>query len=102
MFEVKTLKPPAILIDGVVSNRDHPDTFHIPGLAERTSSQIGEYVKIGVESPLNGHEKFWVQIVARMDNGNYVGRVDNDLADFWGVNYNDHLVFEPRHLLATQ
>jgi hypothetical protein len=46
--------------------------------------------------------RFWVEIVARIDNGNYVGRVDNDIADCWGFNYNDHVAFEPRHLLATQ
>jgi hypothetical protein len=102
MFEVKTPKPPAILIDGVDSNRDYPETFAIPILPERMSVQVGDCVKIGVESPATGHEKFWVQIVARIDNGNYVGRVDNDLADGWGFNYNDQIVFEPRHVLATQ
>jgi hypothetical protein len=102
MSQVKLPRPPAIWIDGVESNAKNPDTFLIPNLHERTDVKIGDFVKIGVESMERGHEKFWVEVIARIDNGNYVGRVDNDLADVWGINYNDQALFEPRHVLASQ
>jgi len=101
MFEIKHPRAPASLIDGIESNRLYPDRFEIPPAEDQNSAQIGDSVKVGIESPEIGHEKFWVQIVARIDNGKYIGRVDNDLADGWGINFNDHIVFEPRHLLAT-
>ena len=102
MFELKAPLSPAIWIDGVESNAQHPDTFLIPDAIERRGAKIGDFVKIGVESIKNGHEKFWVEIVACVDNGNYIGRIDNDLADCWGIAYNDHVQFEPKHILATQ
>lgn len=102
MSQVKIPLPPAIWIDGVESNVKNPDTFLIPNPHERTGAKIGDFVKIGVESIEHGHEKFWVEITGRIDNGNYVGRVDNDLEDCWGLNYDDQVLFEPRHVLAIQ
>ncbi|HSZ74676.1 MAG TPA: hypothetical protein VK779_07645 [Rhizomicrobium sp.] len=102
MIEIRHPILPAVLIDGVELNRQHPDTFLIPSVTERTSAKVGELVKVGVESTERGFERFWVEIVNRIDDGRYVGRVDNDLADGWGFNYNDHIIFAAQHILATQ
>ena len=90
------------MIDGVELNLQYPETFDIPHPLKRTSAKIGDLVKIGVESTERSGERFWVGIVSRIDDGRYVGLVDNDLEDGWGFNYNDHVFFESRHILTTQ
>jgi len=40
-----------------------------------------------------------VEIVEVRENGLYVGRVDNDLDPMRGINYNDLILFSPRHIM---
>jgi hypothetical protein len=69
MQDIKRPIPPALWIDGVEMNRQHPESFHIPNSEERTTARIGDFVKIGVESSERGGERFWVEIISRVDDG---------------------------------
>ena len=62
------------------------------------AGQVGFLAKIGLEDQEDG-ERFWVQIVEVREDGSYVGRIDNDQEDKWGVNYNDLILFQPKHII---
>lgn len=107
------LKTPLLpLTDGVERNRNHPHTFHIPSEDLRHGLKVGMTVKIGTEGqdpepggePIHG-EKFWSEVMEVRDadgQRRYIVRVDNDLViEEHGLNYNDLVEVEPRHILAT-
>ena len=102
MQNIKGPIPPACWIDGVELNRQYPDTFSLPSARLRSNAAVGDLIKIGIESDERGGERFWVEIIARIDDGRYIGRVDNDLEEGWGITYNDYVMFEPKHVLATR
>lgn len=109
----KPLKSGA-LIDAEEMNRLHPQTFELAPAADRYAMKVGEGAKIGAEpGPQDrgvwrgtrerhlGAERFWTEIVAVTPTG-YIGRVDNDLVlDGHGLDYNDLVAFEPRHILMV-
>lgn len=99
MAEIKALEPPATIIDAEGRNLAYPEKFQIPDISIRVQGQVGCLAKIGFEHPEWGGERFWVQITEVRENGQYVGRVDNDLEPIWGITYNDLVVFEPRHIM---
>jgi hypothetical protein len=99
--EIKPPQASAALMNGVLLNKEAPETFKIPSDKERRSAEIGDYVKIGLESEAMGGERFWVEITAKRDDGHYIGRIDNDLEDGWGVNCDDLIVFGPDNVLST-
>lgn len=100
-MEIKSPFPPATWIDGVARSAAPPETFQIPSDAERAAMSPGDFVKLGLETPESG-ERFWVEVVARIDDGRYVGRIDNEIDSAWGLAQNDHVIFEPRHILDVE
>jgi len=106
MVDIKQLKDRTALMDGVVRNKFHPESFRIPGTADKAMIMQGDFIKIGIEweggDDGPSGERFWVQIVSR-DGDKFVGRVDNELV---GTKYHtfgldDHIEFEERHVLSV-
>jgi hypothetical protein len=97
-------EPTGRLLDGVERNARNPQTFEIPSASEKASVRPGQWVKIGIESYESGSpgERFWVQVEQITEDGALLGRVDNDLeyTATHGVQYNDRLKLEPRHILS--
>lgn len=89
-------------IDGEARNAEHPATFEIPTLEERQALGIGDSAKIGIEGP-EGGERFWILIVAKLDTGEIVGEVANELIDteHHGIDYLDYVKVELRHIIGT-
>lgn len=102
MPEIKSLSPPALLIDAEERHRLYLERFEIPALEVRIAGQVGFLAKIGFEHPEYGGERFWVEIVEVREDGQYVGRVDNDLEDYWEINFNDLFLFEPKHIMDAK
>lgn len=73
---------------------DHPDTFRAPPLSTVLNVGVGDIVKVCA-----GRERFWVEIAA-IDGAEIIGWVDNDLyfTDEHGLEYDDEVVFEHRHI----
>lgn len=90
------------LIDGVERNREHPGTFQIPFESEREKQPLGATVKVGYENGDGPGEKFWTTVVARLDNGDYLLCVDNDLVMTarHGLRYRDVVRASPRHIIS--
>lgn len=92
------------LIDGEERNRLHPKTFEIPSLKERMNLEVGQTVKIGVETPGHGGERFWVRVSKVTEAGKYQAKVEQ--ADMLGtanhgVKHKSLIEFEAKHVLAT-
>ena len=102
MPDIKYLLPPATMIDAEERSRLYPDKFQIPDISVRLCGQPGCLAKIGFDHPEDGGERFWVEIVEVRENGEYIGRVDNDLDPMWGISYNDFVLFAPRHIMDCQ
>jgi hypothetical protein len=92
------LEPRGTLVEAEERSRQYAGTFQIPALEIRMAGQIGFLAKIGLEDEEDG-ERFWVQIVEVREDESYVGRIDNDLYEKWGVDFDDLIVFYPRHIL---
>lgn len=91
------------LIDGVERNREHPDTFKIPSEDERAQQPLDATVKIGFEGGEGPGEKFWTTVVARLDGGDYLLCVDNDLVmtTRHGLRLRDIVRASPHHIIST-
>lgn len=87
-------------IDGVKRNKEHPDTFQIPGDTACRGLSIGAFAKIGMDQPKRGGERFWVQITEITPTG-YVGRVDNNLVIYPEFDGKTLITFEPEHVLGV-
>jgi hypothetical protein len=77
------------LMSAEVLNKENPDTFWIPKLEERKNLQKGQAAKlifkIEIEDEgkiLSETERMWVIISERLDNGCYIGILDNKPAFF--------------------
>lgn len=62
--------------DGVIRNREHPDTFDIPEDDEKALIQSGMFVKLMFEMKDGWCERMWVQ-VTRIDRRRMVGELRN-------------------------
>ncbi len=115
------IRPTYTLIDGVVTNVHHPDTFEIPTFQEIARLQPGHYIKIGVT--FNPHlkigddtpsaeliestyrsfkgERFWLLLTA-IKGRTFTGKIANELVytGNHGLKYDDELIVERRHILA--
>lgn len=83
------------LLDGVLKNQQHPDTFHIPSQKVKDALSSGDYVKV-----CDNNEKFWVELQS-INGDELVGRVDNDLVFEHPFKCDDIITFEKRHVIGT-
>ncbi|AXQ68845.1 hypothetical protein HOU00_gp280 [Caulobacter phage CcrPW] len=92
-----------ILVDGVARNAEYPESFQIPSEYERENLKLGASVKVCIEVDQGGGERFWTDVVARLDDGDYLVKVDNHLVNsiYHGVRLNDILRVAPKHILTT-
>jgi hypothetical protein len=51
MSSIKTLLPPATMIDAEERARLHPKTFQIPDLEERLCGEVGCFAQVGFDHP---------------------------------------------------
>ena len=72
-------------VNGVEMNREHPETFHIPSVSEKTAAKPGQFVKVGVnfipETKEDFHcERFWVIVSENLVDRQIIkGLINNDL-----------------------
>lgn len=84
---------------------DNPETFWIPAFELRLSVQPGAIVKLIFNMLENDKtdetsiERMWVEVKS-VDNGLYVGRLDNDPYGNVSVKCGDEVVFGPEHIIA--
>ncbi|AFU88168.1 hypothetical protein CcrColossus_gp298 [Caulobacter phage CcrColossus] len=101
-FSIRPLQA-GVMVDGVARNAEYPDTFQIPSEYERENLKLGAAVKVCIEVDAGGGERFWTDVVARLDDGDYLVKVDNYLVNsiYHGVRVNDILRVAPKHILTT-
>lgn len=90
------------LEDAEVRAREHPGSFFIPSAEERSSIQPGQIVKLifVIETPDEVQaERMWV-ITKRLENGRYIGVLDNQPATTEAIAPGMEVAFEPRHVIA--
>jgi hypothetical protein len=91
------------LIDGVLRNAEHPDTFKIPKATDRLRVLPGRIVKIGFEhrhiKQGPNAERMWVIVKEQLPDGSYVGELNND-PFFLDLTCGDIIAFEQRHILS--
>ena len=103
------------LMDAVDRNREHPDTFFIPGAAELEEIHEGDFVQLGVGWKGEGErkaggERFWVQVTRQGVVGSGGGdrgwqgvieQVDMVYAHIHGYQNDTPVEFTSRHILKT-
>ncbi len=85
------------LIDAEARELEHPDTFDIPTLEDRTSIKDGVFAKLIFTQPDGRNERMWVE-VTESSGTEYTGRLANipvlvDLAQ------HDSITFEAKHVI---
>lgn len=72
-------------VNGVQKNREHPATFEIPSVSEKTAVKPGQFVKVGVnfvpetKDDFNC-ERFWVIVSENLSDRQVIkGLINNDL-----------------------
>lgn len=87
------------LVNAVKRAAEHPDTFHIPNIAERHSIQPGDSLKVAMEDRTgeNPSERFWVK-VRRFDNLRIIAAVDNVLL-FVPFELGELIEIAPEHIM---
>lgn len=91
------------LESGVLMNRRHPKTFHIPSERRRRSATIGDLVKLIFETvDLDGTrsgERMWVDITGTFDSC-LVGKLSNSpLTDNKNLYFGAPIIFRPEHII---
>lgn len=74
------------LESGVESHRLHPDTFWIPGHAEKAHVQVGTIVKMIFRTKDGWAERMWVE-VTQVKGRRYVGVLSNSPCGIPGLEY---------------
>lgn len=97
------------LDDGEERHRESPHTFYLPPAEVRSTLQPGQIVKLifrielededGV--PTQEVERMWVIVQAPLENGMYVGTLDNDPQCTADIQSGMKVVFEPRHVIQV-
>lgn len=91
-------------IDGEERHAQHPDTWYLPPLEERQAVKVGDFIQVGLE-PANvnrrGGERFWFLVTEKLDNGSFVGELNNEPAyDFHQLELGDTVDgIEIRHII---
>jgi hypothetical protein len=97
------------LDDGQERHRESPDTFYLPPSEVRSSLQPGQIVKlifrIALQDEEHGQtqevERMWVIVEKCLEEGMYLGTLDNDPQCTKGLKAGMNLVFEPRHVIQV-
>lgn len=84
--------------DGVMMNNQHPDSFHIPNSAEKSSVKIGDHVKISFITRVGEGERIWVRVTKISPRG-FTGRIDNDPIVVPGLRYGKKIRFRSEHII---
>jgi hypothetical protein len=84
----------------------HPETFFIPGTAERESQKVGDSVRLhfllqdaGPDEPRA--ERIWVTITQAQGGGSYKGTLQTAPIYLREFKIGDEVVFGPRHIART-
>lgn len=73
------LKEHQQFMNGVIMNRDHPDTFEIPSDEEKAAIFPGDFVKVGFLTDARiGAERMWLEVTGIRDDGWIHGKLNND------------------------
>jgi len=93
--------------DGEQINREAPETFWIPDLAQRQNLNVGDFAKlifrIAVEGDEISVERMWVAVRERIPGG-YMGILDNEpdaISENGEFGLGAELPFEYRHIIAV-
>ncbi|MFS1945859.1 DUF2314 domain-containing protein [Vibrio lentus] len=92
------------LEDGELLNKENPDTFWVPSHDARSSIKSGAIVKLifnMLESETEDEvsiERMWVEVKS-LDNGLYIGTLDNDPDGKVSLKCGDDVVFGPEHII---
>ena len=95
------------LLDAVERNREHPDTFFIPGAAELEEIHEGDFVQLGVGWKGEGErkaggERFWVQVTRQGETWQGVIEQSNMVAaHIHGYQTDTPVEFTSRNILKT-
>ena len=88
-------------------NSQHPETFSIPSLEERTSLQAGARVKLGflflteqAGEELIQCERMWCMI-GEVSNGRYVGVLESNPVSSPALQAGDQIRFGPEHVATV-
>ena len=83
------------LLDAQAMGKKYPETFFVPSAEDMDALKVGDAVKVGVDG-----ERFWCILVRRAEDGDWVGKVANDLVltSEHGIARDDLLKFSAKHL----
>lgn len=90
------------LLNGEARNAESPDTFEIPGLAERQSLRPGQHVKLMFEfATPDGPkvERMWVKVEQALLGG-YRGVLDNKPLHDGSLKLGAKVEFRPEHVIS--
>lgn len=98
------------LDDGVLRNRQHPDTFRIPPAYQRYLIAQGQYAKLMFRIALRDDagqeteevERMWVIVQRRLGVRRYLGILNNDPHCTKEIAAGMMVVFEPKHVIAIE
>lgn len=99
--------PPYVLADALQTWRDWPDTFDLPDAEERASVPEGWFVKLvfkllepppGMDNPPDA-ERMWVRVVARDEEGPWVGELANEPEWITALALGARVEFTPDHII---
>ena len=95
------------LDDGEERHQEAANTFYLPPAGVRSSLQPGQIVKLIFRIDLEDEahvrtqevERMWVIVQTPMQDGKYVGTLDNDPRCTNGIKSGIEVVFEPKHVI---
>ena len=97
------------LDNGEICHQESPDTFYLPPSEIRHSLQPGQIVKLIFRIALEDDdhveaqevERMWVVVQKKIQDGKYLGTLDNDAYCTKGMKTGISVVFEPRHVIQV-
>jgi hypothetical protein len=97
------------LDDGEERHRESPSKFYVPPAEVRSSLQPGQIVKLIFRISLEDDdhvqtqevERMWVIVQEPIQDGKYLGILDNDPECTEGIKSGLKVVFEPRHVIQV-
>jgi Uncharacterized protein conserved in bacteria (DUF2314) len=94
---------PVALDSGVKRNREHPDSFQIPGEEEKQAIEPGVFVKLMFDTTdlwgrRNWGERMWVKVIA-IKKHHIVGELSNQPIGIPRLYPGDQVKFRPHHII---
>jgi hypothetical protein len=87
------------LVDGVIQNIKHPNTFHIPSNEVKSYIGIGNRVKV-IDKKYR--ERFWVEIEDFIDDYLMIGIIRNDLVSNQPYTFNDKIFLKMDNIISVE